>query len=250
LAVGDSASQWSFIDCFIFKKQPHHISRRSRTEFFLALLRLAQLKTATDSWAILKRVYKKFGASRLSKVGLKTKLPTLHFISSLAKKKSTTLREMANYAHMAQLARSKPAAALLALATHYVLHNGEWDNSFHVFLGVWTVGFTGLAVSQYAYDPRAHGIIATAKVSAASAAVYFGVLMASIFIHRAFFHRLRNVRIGAPNLLGIPLTDLLCRFRVRSSREFPSFTAFLWACSQTTNTIRRVKSYTRHTRLM
>ncbi|KAH3910676.1 hypothetical protein HBH56_144800 [Parastagonospora nodorum] len=100
---------------------------------------------------------------------------------------------MANYAHMAQLARSKPAAALLALATHYVLHNGEWDNSFHVFLGIWTVGFTGLAVSQYAYDPRLHGIIAAAKISAAFAAVYFGVLMASIFIHRAFFHRLRNI---------------------------------------------------------
>ena len=211
------------------------------------MLQLAQLKTATGPWAILERVYKKIGASRLSKVGLKTNQTTDP--SSLAKKKITTLRKMANYAHMAQLARSKPAAALLALATHYVLHNGEWDNSFHVFLGIWTVGFTGLAVSQYAYDPRLHGIIAAAKISAAFAAVYFGVLMASIFIHRAFFHRLRNVRIGAPSLLSSPLTDLFCRFRVRSSRAFPSFTAFSRACSQTTNTIRRVKSYTRHTRL-
>lgn len=105
---------------------------------------------------------------------------------------------MAKYAHMVQLARSKPAAALLALATHYVLHNGEWDNSFHIFLGIWTVGFSGLAVSEYAYNPRPHGIVAAAKASAASAAVYFGVLMASILIHRAFFHRLRNVRISTP----------------------------------------------------
>lgn len=99
---------------------------------------------------------------------------------------------------MVQLARSQPAAALLALATHYLLHSGEWDNSFHILLGIWTVGFSGLAVSEYIYNPRPDGIVAAAKVSAASAAVYFGVLMASIFVHRAFFHRLRNVRIGTP----------------------------------------------------
>jgi hypothetical protein len=101
---------------------------------------------------------------------------------------------MAQSAHLIQVACSKPAAALLALATHYVLHNGEWDNSFHIFLGIWTVALGGLAVTQYVYDPRTHGIVAASKVTAASAAVYFTVLTTSILLHRAFFHRLRNVR--------------------------------------------------------
>jgi hypothetical protein len=87
---------------------------------------------------------------------------------------------MAEYAHLVQLARSKPVAVLLALVSHYVLHNGEWDNSFHIILGICTIAFTGLVVSEYAYDAQAHGILAATKVTAASAAIYLTVLTTSI----------------------------------------------------------------------
>jgi fatty-acid desaturase len=86
--------------------------------------------------------------------------------------------------------------ALVALATHYVLHNGEWDNKFHIFLGIWTVAFSGLAVVEYTYDPRTNSIVAATKTSATVATVYFTVLTTSILLHRAFFHRLQDVRKG------------------------------------------------------
>jgi|TARA_R110002003_G_scaffold68_15_gene6202 hypothetical protein len=92
-----------------------------------------------------------------------------------------------------ELAHHKPIFALLALATHYVLHKGEWDNKFHLFLGGWMVAFGGLAITEYAYDSRANTIGAALKVTATAAAVYFGVLMTSILLHRGFFHRLRKV---------------------------------------------------------
>ena len=102
---------------------------------------------------------------------------------------------MTQYAHLVQIACSKLAAALLALATHYVLHNGEWDNSFHVFLCIWTFAFSSLGLSEIVYDPRARSVFSAMSVTAASAAVYFAVLTTSILLHRAFFHRLQNVRI-------------------------------------------------------
>jgi hypothetical protein len=101
---------------------------------------------------------------------------------------------MAQFFQIVQLARSKPIIALIALATHYVLHNGEWDNTFHIFLGIWTVAFSGLAVTEYTYDPRVNSVIAATKVSATAATVYFTFLTTSVLLHRAFFHRLRNVR--------------------------------------------------------
>jgi hypothetical protein len=102
---------------------------------------------------------------------------------------------MAQSAQIVQLARSKSVVALLALATHYVLHSGEWDNTFHVFLGIWTIAFSGLAVAEYKYNPRVNSIIAATKTSGTAATVYFTVLTISILLHRGFFHRLRNVRI-------------------------------------------------------
>jgi hypothetical protein len=92
-----------------------------------------------------------------------------------------------------QLAHSKPVVALSALVTHYVLHNGEWDNTFHVFLGLWTAAFGGLAAAEYMYDSQANSISAAVKVAAGASAVYFGVLFTSILLHRGFFHRLRKV---------------------------------------------------------
>ncbi|KAF1920436.1 cytochrome P450 [Ampelomyces quisqualis] len=108
---------------------------------------------------------------------------------------------MAPMFHSVQIAHSKPIAALLALATHYVLHIGEWDNEFHVFLGIWTVAFGGLAAAEYMHDPRVTSIGVAVKVSSVTAIVYFSVLTTSIILHRAFFHRLR--RIPGPFLARI-----------------------------------------------
>jgi hypothetical protein len=93
-----------------------------------------------------------------------------------------------------EFARSKPVVALLALTTHYILHNGEWDNDFHVFLGVWLVAFSGLATAEYASDSRANTIDAVMKTTASAGIVYFSVLVTSILLHRGFFHRLNKVR--------------------------------------------------------
>lgn len=88
-----------------------------------------------------------------------------------------------------ELAHNKPIIALLALATHYILHNGEWDNAFHIILGVWTLAFGGM----YMYDVQAKTVGAVIQVTATAAALYFGTLATSILLHRGFFHRLRRV---------------------------------------------------------
>ncbi|KAH7095576.1 cytochrome P450 [Paraphoma chrysanthemicola] len=100
---------------------------------------------------------------------------------------------MAKIIQLSEVAHHKSVFALLALATHYVLHNGEWDNAIHYLMGVWLVAFGGLAFTEYAYNSATTTIGAAAKVSATAASIYFGVLIASVLIHRGFFHRLRKI---------------------------------------------------------
>ena len=100
---------------------------------------------------------------------------------------------MTQLAQPVELAQSKPVIALLALATHYILHQGEWDVTFHVVLGTWTAAFSGLAVAEYAYSLQTNTIGAAVKVMTTSTVLYFSVLAASILLHRGFFHRLRKV---------------------------------------------------------
>jgi hypothetical protein len=88
---------------------------------------------------------------------------------------------------------NKPAFAVLALATHYVLHSGEWDNDSHIFLGVWTITFSGVAVLKYVSQPDAANLRDPIIIAASAAAVYFGTLITSIILHRGFFHRLKKV---------------------------------------------------------
>lgn len=101
---------------------------------------------------------------------------------------------MAQFIRPVELAHNKPFFAAIALVTHYILHNGEWDNSFHIFLGLWTLAFGGVATAEYLYDARVKTIGAVISVTAGMAAVYFGTLITSILLHRGFFHRLRRVR--------------------------------------------------------
>jgi hypothetical protein len=123
---------------------------------------------------------------------------------------------MTNFAQIVQIARSKPITALLAIATHYVLHSGEWDNTFHIFLGIWTFAFSGLAVAEFTCDPRVNSVIAAAKVSATAATVYFTVLITSILLHRGFLHRLRHVRKGTHCAVA-PLTTLTDPWAISST---------------------------------
>lgn len=100
---------------------------------------------------------------------------------------------MAQFIRPVELAHNKPFFAAIALVTHYILHNGEWDNSFHIFLGLWTLAFGGVATAEYLYDARVKTIGAVISVTAGMAAVYFGTLITSILLHRGFFHRLRRI---------------------------------------------------------
>jgi uncharacterized membrane protein len=92
-----------------------------------------------------------------------------------------------------ELAHIRPFIALLAIATHYILHNGEWDNSLDVFFGIWMVAFISLIAMVYGCDPKASTIGAAVWAATSIAALYFSVLTISILLHRGFFHRLRTV---------------------------------------------------------
>ena len=98
------------------------------------------------------------------------------------------------------LVNNKLVFAALALGTHYVIHSAEWDNCFHIILGVGTLVFSGCAAAEYAFDARAKSIGAAIRLTAATAIVYLAVLWTSILLHRGFFHRLRNV--CAANLIS------------------------------------------------
>ena len=95
--------------------------------------------------------------------------------------------------HNAQLVQSKPLIASLALITHYILHSDEWDNSIPTFFGIWTVAFGSIATIEYVADPRTQTVGSAIYSSGAVAATYFSTFIASILLHRVFFHRLRKV---------------------------------------------------------
>ncbi|KAF1837964.1 cytochrome P450 [Decorospora gaudefroyi] len=124
---------------------------------------------------------------------------------------------------LVELVRSKPFAASLALVTHYVLHSDEWENSFHVFLGIWTVAFGGIAVLEYVCDSRAQTLGLAIQITATAATIYFGTLATSILLHRVFFHRLR----GIPG----PVTARFTKFHSIFAGVLPKFQYFKYVRS-------------------
>ncbi|CAO2656425.1 Nn.00g052280.m01.CDS01 [Neocucurbitaria sp. VM-36] len=100
---------------------------------------------------------------------------------------------MAQLIRPIEIAHNRLIIALLALVTHYVLHSGEWDNAFHIFLGIWTLAFGGIAAAEYMSDTQAKTIGSVVQVTATAAIIYFGTLTTSILLHRGFFHRLRRI---------------------------------------------------------
>ena len=90
------------------------------------------------------------------------------------------------------LAHSKALIATLALATHYALHRSDWDNTFHTVIGIWAVAFGGIAIFEYVADGRTESLGVAVQLAARTATFYFAILIASILLHRGFFHRLRK----------------------------------------------------------
>lgn len=97
------------------------------------------------------------------------------------------------YHALAELLRSKPFIALLALVTHYIIHSTEWDNSFYLILRTWILAFGGIAATTYLACTSAGAIATTLRITATIASLYFSVLVTSILLHRVFLHRLRKV---------------------------------------------------------
>jgi hypothetical protein len=106
---------------------------------------------------------------------------------------SNTMAELFRSTQWQALIHSKPLAAGLGLVSHFVLNNGEWDHTAHLVAVFWIVAFSALGTVSYILDPSVQSIIGALRIVSTAAAVYFGSLVTSILIYRAFFHRLRKV---------------------------------------------------------
>lgn len=100
---------------------------------------------------------------------------------------------MAKLMSSIQVARSPPVLAVLALLTHLILHQSEWDNHLHIWIVIWLLSFGSVATVECIQDPRVHSIGSVVKVTITAVVWYFGVLTASTLTHRVLFHRLRKV---------------------------------------------------------
>jgi hypothetical protein len=120
------------------------------------------------------------------------------------------------------LIHSGRLAVTLGLATHLFLCNGEWDYSSHKLLYAWLAAFGGVVTLEYLHDPDVTSIVKATQAAGVASLVYFGSLIASIAIYRAFFHRLRKVRpVRLRNLVRIS-TERSRSFRALSSCVFRS----------------------------
>jgi hypothetical protein len=129
--------------------------------------------------------------------------------------------------HLVELVQSKPLIASLALLTHYVLHSGEWDHSIPVFFNIWAIAFGGVAAIEYVANPRAKTVGSALQFTATVAALYFSTLVASVLLHRGFFHRLRKVSSPSMSYENLMLT--FRRSQAPSSRASPSSTGSMLA---------------------
>lgn len=96
------------------------------------------------------------------------------------------------FSALSDFLQSKLVIVYLALATHYVLHIFDLTILPYLVLRWWALAFGGFAAIIYTTGQHAGSIAATMQITATVASVYFGVLSASILLHRGFFHRLRK----------------------------------------------------------
>lgn len=90
---------------------------------------------------------------------------------------------------------NKTIIALIALITHYIVHRGEWDNNFHIVIGIWVILFGSVACFEYIAATSARNVSIAIQLAARTASLYFAILAASILLHRGLYHRLRKVSI-------------------------------------------------------
>ena len=90
---------------------------------------------------------------------------------------------------------NKTLIALIALITHYIVHRGEWDNAFHIVIGIWVILFGSVACFEYIAATSTRNVSIAIQLAARTASLYFAILVASILLHRGLYHRLRKVSI-------------------------------------------------------
>ncbi|KAF2176885.1 cytochrome P450 [Zopfia rhizophila CBS 207.26] len=91
-----------------------------------------------------------------------------------------------------EIIRNKPLAAGLGVLSHLLLAQGEPDHSMYIVLMLWATVLGLVTYVEYTLDERVHSIGDAVLVSGSAAAVYFGTLIVSMGLYRAFFHRLRK----------------------------------------------------------
>ncbi|KAF2732787.1 cytochrome P450 [Polyplosphaeria fusca] len=77
----------------------------------------------------------------------------------------------------------------LGVITHQIISSYESDHTFHIILPAWALFWTSSGVVEYTTGPSQSALEVLSTVGS-SAALYFGALISSILIYRAFFHRL------------------------------------------------------------
>lgn len=107
-----------------------------------------------------------------------------------------------------ELSSSKTCAAGLGLATHLILKNGDWDHTAHKILYAWGVGIVAISTVGYTFDHNIASMGHAIQVYSSIVAVYFGVLLTSILIYRAFFHRLNRACLASSTVKTITDTTL------------------------------------------
>lgn len=90
---------------------------------------------------------------------------------------------------------NKTLIALIALITHYIVHRGEWDNTFHIVICIWVILFGSVACFEYIAATSARNVSIAIQLAARTASLYFAILVVSILLHRGLYHRLRKVSI-------------------------------------------------------
>jgi hypothetical protein len=86
----------------------------------------------------------------------------------------------------------KRLAAGLGLLSHMILRRGEWDHSSHILCYFYVFAFVALTALEYMLDPLVDSVWQALCISGSAASIYAATLLTSIFLYRAFFHRLRK----------------------------------------------------------
>ena len=100
---------------------------------------------------------------------------------------------MLSIQEIVDLHSSKPLAAGFGLLSHYIFANYELDVYFHIIIQIWTAAWVAITSALYLKGSNIHSISDALVASTSTAAVYFGTILLSMTIYRAFFHRLRRV---------------------------------------------------------